>query len=346
MKRALAAFSHTDTMEWFESEGIPYVVQDDFCVFPESQDAMQIVRTLLSLMKRFGVSLITRCRITGISPCGNGFALRSEGRPDEICDRVVVTTGGGALGLLEGLGLEIEKPAPSLYTLRIQNPSLNSLMGAVVEDAVLGLAGTRFRASGPLLLTDWGVSGPATLKLSSYAARYLADNSFKGTLIISWTGSATEQDVRSWISSSAASNPRRLISSVHPESLSGRVWKHILDRCGLREDIRWSELGTKGAARLASTLTADSYPISGRCRFKEEFVTAGGVSLSEIDLSTCGSRKYPGLYFAGEVLDVDAITGGFNLQAAWSTAMSVARAQDRVAAGPVTGPETQSSLDV
>ena len=188
-------------------------------------------------------------------------------------------------------------------------------MGLVVE-ASIGLQGTPFKAEGPLLITDWGLSGPATLKLSSYAARHLAEAGYKGTLSINWL-LLSENEARELLQETAVKNPQKQVSTTH--LLQSRLWSHLLTRAGLRPDIRWAELGSKGLNRLVASLTADSYPLSGKSRFREEFVTAGGVALSNINLNTLECKQHPGLYFAGEVLDIDAITGGFNLQAAWST---------------------------
>ena len=245
-------------------------------------------------------------------PAPTGYLVNGE-----PFDYVVVTTGGAGKGLpfLEGLGLEMIPPVPSLFTFTVPDPSLRSLMGLVTEASV-GLAGTSFKADGPLLITDWGLSGPATLKLSAHAARYLAECQYKGTVVINWLN-ANENAVREQLREMAAENPQKLLSSVHP--VQQRLWEHLLERAGLRKDMRWAELGSKGLNRLTATLTADSYPLSGKSKFREEFVTAGGVALSNINLSTLESKQHPGLYFAGEVLDIDAITGGFNLQAAWST---------------------------
>ena len=163
----------------------------------------------------------------------------------------------------------------------------------------------------------------ATLKLSSHAARHLAETGYKGTLSINWLN-ANENEVRALLQESALESPQKQVSSTH--ILQARLWSHLLDKAGLRKDIRWAELGSKGLNRLTATLTADSYPLTGKSKFREEFVTAGGVALSNIDPSTLECKRHPGLYFAGEVLDIDAITGGFNLQAAWSTGYAVARA--------------------
>ena len=227
--------------------------------------------------------------------------------------KVAIT--GGIPKSFSLLDLDIVPPVPSLFTFTVPDAALRSLMGLVVE-ASIGLQGTFFRASGPLLITDWGFSGPATLKLSSYAARHLAETGYKGTLAVNWL-QKPENEVRELLTKTAAEHPQKLISSVH--LLPERLWKHIIEKAELREGLRWAELGSKGLNKLVSVLTNDSYPLSGKSKFREEFVTAGGVAIGNIDLNTLECKKHPGLYFAGEVLDIDAITGGFNLQAAWST---------------------------
>ena len=317
MKRALRVFSPEDTLRWFEAEGVRFVVQEDQCVFPASQDAMQIVRTLERCLRDAGVHI--RCN----APVGNISELDA--------DCVVVAVGGSSQERLRRLlppDIDVTPCVPSLYTLKIPDEGLRTLMGTVVEHATLSLAGTKFRSEGTLLLTDWGVSGPATLRLSSYAARHLAENGYTGTLLINWLA-APEAEARAWIAAAAAANPRKQAAGTPPEGITARLWRHLLQRAGLREDLRWAELGGKGAARLAATLTADAYPIAGRARFKEEFVTCGGVALSSIDIGTLEVKAHPGLFIVGEALDVDAVTGGFNLQAAWSTGFVAARALAR-----------------
>ena len=332
MKRALMRFGPDDARLWFASMGVPSVVMDDGCVFPQSQDAMDIVRVLERSMKTAGVKVLCRHKVSSIRDTGGSYRISFSDKdiPEMEADKVVVTTGGSpspsGFEMLSPLELETVAPVPSLFTFNIDDEPLKMLMGAVVKDALVGLGGTAFRASGALLVTDWGVSGPAVLKLSSYAARHLAENGYRGTLNISWLGTARDEECLDAVKALAAAEPRKQVVSTCPEALTGRLWRHIVARAGLREDLRWAELGQRGAARLASILACDSYPITGRCRFKDEFVTCGGVALSEISLNTLESKKHPGLHFAGEVLDVDAITGGFNLQAAWSMACVVAEA--------------------
>lgn len=246
-----------------------------------------------------------------------------------MADIVVVTTGGSpklsGLGMLDGLDLEIVPPVPSLFTFNLPGSPVRELMGTVVENASASLVGTKFKASGPLLITHWGMSGPAILKLSSYAARYLAENEYFATLSVNWFGDAGEQDVRDRITALSKDSPQKQILNTHPSELPSRLWNYLISKCGIREDARWAELGSKGMNRLVNTLINDEYQIRGKSRFKEEFVTCGGVALSNINLNTLESKNHPCLYFAGEVLDVDAITGGFNLQAAWSMGYTVAR---------------------
>jgi len=332
MKRALMRFGPDDARRWFDTMGVPSVVMDDGCVFPGSQDAMDIVRALERAMAEARVKVLCRHKVSAIEDLGGAFRISfcEAGIADMEADRVIVTAGGSpspaGYGMLSPLGLESIAPVPSLFTFNIGDDPLKTLMGAVVKDVTVGLGGTSFRARGALLVTDWGVSGPAILKLSSYAARHLAENGYHGTLNISWLGTSRDGECLQAVQALAASDPRKQVASTWPEALTGRLWKHITARAGLRSDLRWAELGARGAARLASTLACDPYPVTGRCRFKDEFVTCGGVSLKEISLSTLESKKHPGLHFAGEVLDVDAITGGFNLQAAWSMAQTAAEA--------------------
>mgnify|MGYP002625945911 CR=1 FL=1 len=320
MKRLLKSFSQEDTWRWFEAAGVPLVLQDDHCVFPRSQDAMQIVRTLLHRME--GARLHCHKPLERIVP---GYTLTFSDGSTASADRVVLTTGGAPKGLsfAKDLALEWVPTVPSLFTFTVRDEALRSLMGLVVK-ASLAIPGTAFKASGPLLITDWGLSGPATLKLSSYAARYLAEKGYTAPLSVNWLN-LNEEEVRSLLGGIAALNPRRQVANTPPEKLPARLWAHLIERSGLRKDLRWAEIGTKGLNRLVAILMQDTYPISGKTRFREEFVTCGGVALSNVHPSTLECKNHPGLYFAGEVLDIDAITGGFNLQAAWTTGYTVAQ---------------------
>ena len=331
MKRLLKQFSQEDTWRWFESAGVPLVLQKDHCVFPQSQDAMDIVRALLRRME--GADLLLRTPVHRIETPdqvgGDGALIPGSTRnflvDGEPYDAVVVTTGGAPKGLplLNGLDLEWVTTVPSLFTFTIQDEGLRNLMGLVV-DASVAIPGTAFKADGPLLITDWGLSGPAVLKLSSYATRYLHEVGYKAPLSVNWLA-RNEAETRDILLETAAGNPRRQVSNTPVSGLQGRLWEHLTAKAGLRPDIRWAELGSKGLNRLVSTLTQDAYTIAGKTKFREEFVTCGGVALGNLDPATLESKRHPGLFFAGEVLDIDAITGGFNLQAAWTTGAVVAR---------------------
>ena len=331
MKRLLKQFSQEDTWRWFESAGVPLVLQEDHCVFPQSQDAMDIVRALLRRME--DANLLLRTPVHRIETPdqvgGDGNVMPGLAGhllvDDEPYDAVVVTTGGAPKGLpmLDGLGLEWIPTVPSLFTFTIRDEGLRNLMGLVVEASV-SIPGTAFKADGPLLITDWGLSGPATLKLSSYAARHLHEVGYQAPLSVNWLAQ-NEAETREILQETAAANPRKQVSNTPVAELQARLWNHLIARAGLRPDIRWAELGSKGLNRLVSTLTQDSYTIAGKTKFREEFVTCGGVALTNLEPSTLESKRHPGLYFAGEVLDIDAITGGFNLQAAWTTGAAVAR---------------------
>ena len=320
MKRALKIFSAEDTADWFRKEGVTLKVEGEGRVFPCSDDANEIVSTLLSSLQKVGVDVITEKRLSFIS---EGFHLSFVDGSSFDADCVLIATGGGASEFLKPLGIEIVPPVPSLFSFRIEDSSLKALSGNSVSHVSLRLG--KFSSEGPLLITDWGLSGPAVLKLSSYAARFLYEHSYHGDLSINWLGGVNERETRDTIQSLAYSNSKKMGSTVSPEGIPSRVWSLLLSRAGLREDQRWAEIGSRSINRLVETLINDRYHISGKNRFKQEFVTAGGVSVSEINISTMESRKHQGLFFAGEVLDIDAVTGGFNLQAAWSTGFTVAR---------------------
>ena len=243
-------------------------------------------------------------------------------------DYVAVTTGGSPKGeglrWLENLGHETESPVPSLFTFSINDERLHALMGLVVDDAVVHIPGTKLRADGALLITHWGLSGPAILRLSSYAARHLAENNYQAPLSINWLH-GSEVDAQEALQEMAVREPQKQLTTCNPFDLQQRLWSYLVekalaDRCR----IRWAEMNKKDVNRLVNVLVNDTYQIAGRAPFKDEFVTCGGVSLKAVNPVTLESRHVPRMYFAGEVLDIDGVTGGFNFQAAWTTAYTVA----------------------
>lgn len=329
MKRALKRFSHKDTMTWFENEGVRLITQDDQCVFPKSQDAMEIVLTLTRLAHRLGINILTEQKVLDIKTAkNNGFIVRTDSSTYDAT-HVVVTTGGSpkkaGIAFLDSLHLDIIEPVPSLFTFNIADSELHTLMGTVVPMVSTRMPGTKFQAEGPLLITHWGLSGPAILKLSSHAARYLAERNYKAEVSVNWYYDIKENDVLALLNDMQNANQQKQLSNQYPEQFNQRHWLYILAKAGLSTQKRWQEVGPKQMTRLASLLTNDVYAVTGKGKFKDEFVTCGGVALSNVDINTLESKTYPGLFFAGEVLDVDAVTGGFNLQAAWSMAHIVAQ---------------------
>lgn len=338
MGRLLREFGNEDLCRWFEREGVRLVTQDDGCVFPRSQDAMEIVNTLLCLMRHEDIRVKPRHKVRHIEKAGsgetadNGFRIFFEDGSlcPAVADIVIITTGGcpkiSQLDMLNAFCIEKEPPVPSLFSICLPGQSITDLTGTVVEETTVGIAGTKYRGNGPLLITHLGMSGPAILKMSSYAARFLHDNGYKALLSVNWLGEANETDTLQMLAELAIRNPQKQLSTVYLPNLNSRLWTNLLLQSGCNPETRWKELGRKGMNRLINSLINSTYNIDGKNRFKEEFVTCGGVALSNINPRTLECRTCPNLYFAGEVLDVDAITGGFNLQAAWTMGYIAAKA--------------------
>ena len=317
LKRLFRQFDYHDAYTWFERHGVRLTTQDDGCVFPASQDSHTIINCFLGEARRHDIKICTGVKVEVLADLSE-------------YDYVAVCTGGSprteGLRWLADAGHEIVPPVPSLFTLSIADEALTALMGTVVEQAQAMIPGTKLRADGPLLITHWGVSGPAILRLSSYAARHLAEAGYKMPLSINWTG-LREPEVLSALQAVMAQNPQKQLQSVRPCRLPSRLWDYLLQKTlGERATNRWQNLNQKELNRLANVLTNDSYLTAGRAAFRDEFVTCGGIALTSVNLATLESRHVPNLYFAGEVLDIDGVTGGFNFQAAWTTAYAVALA--------------------
>jgi hypothetical protein len=317
LKRLFRVFDQRDAYAWFERHGVRLVTQDDDCVFPASQDSHTIINCFLAEARRQHINICTGVRVDDVA------SLMSQ------YDFVCVCTGGSprseGLRWLADTGHAIEPPVPSLFTLSIADEALHQLMGTVIEGAQVAISGTKLRSEGPLLITHWGFSGPAVLKLSSYGARHLADNGYQVALAVNWTGQR-EPEVLQALQQLIAENPQKQLPSVRPCGLPTRLWDYLLAKTlGERATNRWQNLNQKELNRLVNVLTSDVYQTAGRAVFKDEFVTCGGVSLASVNPSTLESRHVPHLFFAGEVLDIDGVTGGFNFQAAWTTAFTVAQ---------------------
>ena len=316
MKRLMKGFSQEDAYNWFERHGVRLTTQEDQCVFPMSQDSHTIINCFLAEARRHNIEIRTEAKIDLLEQLSD-------------YDFIAVTTGGSpkadGLRWLRDLGHEIETPVPSLFTFQIADEALHALMGTVVENVVTLIPGTKMRAEGPLLITHWGMSGPAILKLSSYGARLLAEQHYQAPLAVNWT-KRRDTEVLTLLNEVMIRNAQKQLKTVPPCGLPSRLWVYLVEKClGERSNGRWGSLNKKELNRLANLLSGgDSYQIAGRAAFKDEFVTCGGISLSAVNPATLESRHVPHLFFAGEVLDIDGITGGFNFQAAWTTAYTVA----------------------
>jgi hypothetical protein len=316
LKRLFKVFDYQDAYAWFEQHGVRLVTQNDDCVFPASQDAHSITGCLLGEARRHHIDICTGAKVGSVSDLLSAY------------DFVAVCTGGSprieGLQWLADAGHEIVQPVPSLFTLSIADKAFCELMGTVVEGAQVMIPGTKLRADGPLLITHWGVSGPAVLRLSSYAARHLSEAGYQVPLHVNWTG-LREPEVQQELQTLAAQHPQKQLQTIPPCGLPSRLWAYLLTKTlGERATNRWQNVNQKELNRLTNVLTNDAYTTSGRAAFKDEFVTCGGVSLAGVNPTTLESRHQPNLYFAGEVLDIDGVTGGFNFQAAWTTAYTVA----------------------
>ena len=308
MKRLFKRFDYRDAYAWFENHGVRLVTQEDNCVFPASQDSHTIINLFLFEAKRLGIEIRTESKITSLDQLSD-------------YDFIAITTGGNTASLA---GVPAKDAVPSLFTFSIDDEALRALMGTVVEEATAFIPGTNFRATGPLLITHWGMSGPAILKLSSYAARELHDANYHMPLAVNWT-SRKDPEILQELERIINAHPQKQLSSIRPFDLSSRLWTYLLEKAlGERAQNRWQNLNKKELNRLVNILCNDAYQIAGRAAFKDEFVTCGGIALSTINPNTLESKDIPHLYFAGEVLDIDGITGGFNFQAAWTTAYTVA----------------------
>ena len=310
LKRLFKTFDYRDAYEWFESHGVRLVTQEDNCVFPMSQDSHTIINLFLAEAKRHGIEIRTQCKIESL---------------DELKDYdfKVITTGGGTASMA---GVPTIEAVPSLFTFSIEDEALRALMGTVVEDATASIPGTKFKSCGPLLITHWGMSGPAILKLSSHAARELHEHNYQMPLAVNWT-SLKEPEIQQELQEIIIRHPQKQIATIRPFGLPSRLWDYLVAKTlGERAQNRWQNLNQKELNRLTNALCNDQYQIAGRSAFKDEFVTCGGIDLSGINPNTLEAKTLPQLYFAGEVLDIDGITGGFNFQAAWTTAYVVSMA--------------------
>lgn len=320
LKKCFGQFGVNETINWFQQRGVNLKVEADGRMFPVSDDSQTIIDCFLREAQQLDIDIRYKTPIRLIERVGDGWSLAYNDQ-SEYFDRVIIATGGSpkltGFDWLAALGHQIEPPVPSLFTFNMPQNKITSLMGLSVQEATVKIIGTKLQYTGPLLITHWGMSGPAVLKLSAWGARWLSERDYKFTIQVNWTGAWGEEKLREVIRNLKTS--KKKLSNESPVELPQRLWSFLLEKVEVDGDTRWVDLDKKSMNKLINLLINDQYEVKGKTTFKEEFVTCGGVSLSDVDFKTMASRKAPGLYFAGEVLDVDGITGGFNFQAAWST---------------------------
>lgn len=341
LRGPFSRFATAESVAWFERRGLALVQEPDGRLFPSSQRSISVVETLRREAARAGVVLLTGEALQAAEALpGGGFQLRLRSGALMRADRLLLATGSHPSGhrLAAGLGHGVVPPVPSLFTLRLADHPLADLAGVVMDPVVLELtpagdSARRHRQSGPLLITHWGLSGPTVLRLTAFAARDLKQAGYRGQLRVDWSGGRSLQQLQELFAELRRDQARKQLTNARPwPELSRRLWSHLLDRLGVDGELRWADLGRRPQEALIEALRASRYTVSGRGPFGEEFVTAGGVALGEVNLATMESRRQPGLYLAGEILDVDGVTGGFNFQHCWSSGWLAGQAI--AAAGP------------
>lgn len=324
-------FQARDTVEWFNERGVELKAEDDGRMFPVTDSSETIINCLMEEAKKHGVAIRTKTKVDKIEPQGeNGFRLHLHKANALICDKLVVATGGynreNAYGWLKELDHTINSPVPSLFTFNFRDKIFADLAGISVERAEISIKGTSFTEIGPVLFTHWGLSGPAVLKLSAWAARELHQKEYRYDVHVNWLYPMNGQQVRHELSELRDEQPRKLISKQNRFPFPVRLWEKFLELSSIKPGKRWADLSNKEIHELTQQLTRGTYNIQGKTTYKEEFVTCGGIPLNEVNPDTMESKKVPGLYFVGEVVDIDGITGGFNFQAAWTNGWLAANA--------------------
>jgi predicted Rossmann fold flavoprotein len=322
LRKAFELFNAKDTFDWFQKRGIKLKTYPDGCVFPLSNDSQTIIDCFLIEAQKLGVKIMLNQSIQEIKRLEDGFELKTREHVF-ITDKIIVTTGGqpkrNGLEWLEKLGHTIIDPVPSLFTFNMPENPIRELMGNVVEKATVKIEGTKLIGQGPLLITHWGMSGPAILLLSAWGARILHEKNYQFAILVNWLDEMKELTLREKLVDIIEEHGGKMIGNLNPFPVTNRMWHFLLEKSEIHPETRWKDLGKKTTNKLVNTLLNDRYEVNGKTTFKEEFVTAGGVALNEIDFKSMESKLVPGLHFAGEILDIDGITGGFNFQAAWTT---------------------------
>lgn len=342
LRGAFSRFQARDTVAWFAAHGVKLKTEPDGRMFPITDSSETIVDCLMKAASSAGVEIRTGAAVVSVSRQTSGFEISLKSGEILHCDRLLLATGSSQVGyqIAKALGHQIEPPVPSLFTFNVVDNCLKELAGVSLNPVRLQLsvAGkTQLEQTGPLLITHWGLSGPAVLKLSAWGARVLHDRNYQALLLINWLPQFNLDNLRQKLLEVKSEWSRRAIATSCPVDLPRRLWQYLVSRVGSSAEDRWAGLSNKTLNQLIQELTQGQYVIKGKGVFKEEFVTCGGVSLKEVNFKTMESRLSQGLYFAGEILDIDGVTGGFNFQSAWTTSWIAGHAMGALGLGAARG---------
>ena len=318
-------FQPGDTMNWYEEHGVALKIEDDNRIFPESNSSQSIIDCLVNECRKNNVKILTKQTVTEILPQENGYKIRTTDQ-NYFADYVVFSTGSSpkAFKILEKLGHQIITPVPSLFTFNIKNEILKDLMGTSFQYVNIEIPKLNLEESGSLLITHWGLSGPAILKLSAWGARELAALKYQFEIIVNFIGTASE-DALEIFRNFKEKEPKKTIGQAKIFDITNRFWQRILFVSGIDTAKQIANINNKEMQKIIENLCCCRMNVTGKSTFKEEFVTAGGVDLKEMDFKTMKSKKLPNFYISGEVLNIDAVTGGFNFQACWSEGWLIAQ---------------------
>ncbi|MCD2422269.1 NAD(P)/FAD-dependent oxidoreductase [Niabella pedocola] len=337
VKKLFHQFFTSDTIAWFKERGVALKTEADGRMFPVSDSSQTIIDCLLKEAGRYGVEIRMQCGVTALEQTDAGFAIHTAAKETFHCDYVCVACGGfpkaAQFQWLEDLGHSIAEPVPSLFTFNSPRHPVTALMGVSVADAKVMVTGTKLQQRGPLLITHWGISGPVVLRLSAWGARELAALNWSFRAVINWLPEIPEPLLRERMGQWRLEKAAQKVGSKNQLGLPNRLWEFLLEQSGIDAQKRWADLPSKNQNLLIRNIGAFELPVGGKTTYKEEFVTAGGITLAELDPQTMMSKKVPGLFFTGEVIDVDGITGGYNFQHAWSSGFAAARALVQRSAG-------------
>jgi len=330
LKKAFHHFFTNDTIAWFEERGVKLKTEADGRMFPVTNSSQTIIDCLMKEANKYAVDIRMNKEVKGIYTDAGKWSLIMKDDGIMPADFICIASGGYPKLLqydwLKKAEHTIEEPVPSLFTFNMPGNNITSLMGVTVENAQVKIVGSKLTESGPLLITHWGMSGPAVLKLSAWGARELASANYHFKILVNWIPEFNENSLREQFQKLRFNLATQKIVNRNPFALPNRLWEYLLIQSGINIELRWADLPAKEQNKLIKNLCANEYEVKGKTTFKEEFVTAGGIQLNEIDFNTMQSKKHGGLFFAGEIIDVDGITGGFNFQNAWTTGWIAARA--------------------